>query len=376
MKVTVIIPDSMTTPTGGLGVQFHNLYKRLSKDIDFCIVGFPDEGNKGDNYREAINPMPHVNYGPLTALMGQIVYFKEALEFGKPDIVHAYDWTTYLAGYYLATYFNVPLVSSMQLSIKGLESQGIYNCADPNSIDGQLLHNYQCEIEKFVLEKSDRIICVSKAYSKYLPEVFYKTAIIPNGIDLSEWKDKADVVFPGKNKYKVVYIGRFASMKGVHNLLKANIPKDIDLILVGSPNGGDGQVIQEIDPAIKANDNIYYVGPLYDQNKIDMLNGADAVIVPSTHEPFGIVALEALASKSILLSTRVDGMGDFLDDKNSILIPPGSRGIEKAFNDFLQLTDNQKEQMIQEGLKTCKEHDWDSIAKQYLDVYNVYKSKK
>ena len=126
-------------------------------------------------------------------------------------------------------------------------------------------------------------------------------------------------------------------MKGVQHLLEANVPQDIDLILVGSTNGGDAEVMQKIDPAIKANNNIHYVGPIYGQEKIDMLNGADAVIVPSIHEPFGIVALEALASKSILLSSRVDGMGDFLDDKNSIIVPPGSYGIEKAFNDFLQL---------------------------------------
>lgn len=373
MKITAIIPDSISTPVGGMGEQFKNTYKYLKEDVEINIVGYPDKDYKEPNYVGAKNPIPEASYGPLTALLGQVIYFKEALKFGKPDIVHAYDWTTYMAGYCLAKHFDVPLLLSMQLSVNGLASQNIFNCGDPSTIDGHLLQKYQCQIEDFVLKNADKVICVSQAYTKYLPqETEGKTIVIPNGISLSKWDSKADVVFPGKNKYKIVYIGRFASMKGVQHLLEANVPQDIDLILVGSTNGGDAEVMQKIDPAIKDNNNIHYVGPIYGQEKIDMLNGADAVIVPSIHEPFGIVALEALASKSILLSSRVDGMGDFLDDKNSIIVPPGSYGIEKAFNDFLQLKDSQKKDMIKEGLKTCKAHDWKNISKQYLEVYKSF----
>jgi glycosyltransferase involved in cell wall biosynthesis len=373
MKVTVILPDSMSSPTGGLGVQFNHLYKELSEEIDFCIVGYPDD-NPVKNYVGAVNPIPQIQHGSLTTLMGQTIYLAEAIKFGKPDVVHAYDWSTYLAGYYLAKHFDVPLLLTMQLSVKGLESQNIYNCADPSTIDGRSLHNYHCHIEDFVLKKADRTICVSDSYTRYLPkEIKNKTVVIPNGIDLPNWKNQSNATFPGKNKYKIVYIGRFAKMKGVDLLLKANLPDNIDLILIGKPDGGDVEVLDLIKNTLKFKSNIFYVGPLYDQNKIDTLYGADAVIMPSIHEPFGIVALEALASKSILLSSRVDGMSDFLTNKNSIHITPGVKGIEKALNDFIVLTESQKTQMIYEGIKTCKKHNWNHISKQYLKVYKSLK---
>lgn len=371
MKVTVIIPDSMSTPTGGLGVQFNNLYSRLNNHIDFCIVGYPED-NPPPNYIPAETPLPELQHGSLNTLIGHTIYLAKALEFGKPDIVHAYDWSTYFAGYYVAKYFKVPLLVTMQLSVRGLGDHNIYNCMNFNSKDGQWIHKYHTQMEEFVLKNSDQIICVSNGYQKYIPKVsLNKTKIIPNGIDLKQWQTtKSLPSLPGSNKYKIAYIGRFAEMKGVSELMLADIPSGIDLILIGSPNGGDNHVISLIEEVKKEKNNVYYVGPYYGQDKIDILNQMDAVIMPSKHEPFGIVALEALASKSILLSSRVDGMGDFLTNQNSILVSPGVSGVEKAFNAFLKLSFKEKNNMIQEGLKTCLNYKWDDIAQQYLKVYN------
>jgi len=370
MKVTAIIPDRISTPVGGMGEQFKNTYKYLKNDIEINIVGYLDKETKQENYRGVTNPLPHLLHGNLNTLWGHIEYFYEALQYGKPDIVHSYDWTTYMAGYYLAKHFNVPLMLTVQLSAKGLESQGLMSCVDPLTPDGQWLHKCHIEMEKFCMVNADIVTSVSKAYKKYLPpSIEKKTVVIPNGIDLPQWQSTSDVSFPGKNKFKVVYIGRFAEMKGVKHLLEAKIPKEIDLIMVGHPDGGDGSIVGRMDELLKKQDNIFYVGPMYGQNKIDMLCAADAVIMPSTHEPFGIVALEALASKSILLSSRVDGMGDFLNEKNSIYAEPSADGIQKAFKEFLSLSESKKSMMVSEGIKTCKKYNWKNISKQYLNIY-------
>lgn len=370
MKVLVLFPDSISKPVGGLGVQFKNLYSRLSDKIDFYVVGFPeDEKNEVKHYRPAKNPTPGVGTGSVLTLMGHIVYLSEGLEYPKPDIVHAYDWTTYLAGYYLAKYHKVPLLLTMQLSVKGLHEAGIAQCIDHDSIDGKVLHNLHYNHERFVLSKANKIINVSQGYAKHTEEFEDKTIIIPNGIDLNRWVPKNKMELPGNNKFKVVYIGRFVKMKALDILSQTNIPKEIDLILIGDPAYGETEINQGLADMAEKQDNVHYIGPQYGQDKIDILYAADAIIMPSKHEPFGIVALEALASKSILLSSRIDGMGDFLDDSNSIKVELTVEGIEKSFHDYLALTEKQKQSMIENGLETCKKYNWDNIANQYYEVY-------
>jgi glycosyltransferase involved in cell wall biosynthesis len=373
MKVLVIFPDSMSKPTGGLGVQFKNLYERLNNKIDFYIAGYPDYNNGIKNYVHVGHPVPDIKHGTINTLLGHTVYLAESLKFPKPDLVHAYDWTTYFAGVYLAQIHKVPLLVTMQLSANALVYAGVFNCDNINTVDGLWLHKAHIETEWFSLKKADKIISVSNGYSNYFPSLKDKTVVIPNGIDLKSWTPKQKIILPGKNKYKVVYIGRFALMKSVDTLLDIDVPDNIDLIFVGSKNGGDAICINKLQDALNnKKKNVYYYGPAYDQEKIDVLEAADAVIVPSRHEPFGIVALEALASKSILISSRKDGLGDFLNDNNSIKCDVSKEGIEKSLNDFLNLSQQQKNTFIENGLKVCKEYNWDDIAEQYYQIYKSF----
>lgn len=370
MKVIVLFPDSISIPTGGLGVQFKNIYSRLKDRVDFHIVGYPDNNNI-KNYIGAGHPLPMLQHGAINTLLGHTIYLAKALNFPKPDLIHSYDWSTYLAGVYLSQIHKVPLLLSMQLSINAMAvSVGIMNCHDVNSVDGYWLHKTHVESEWFGLVNANKIINVSNGYAKYFPQLKDKTTVIPNGIDLKEWQPTEKIKLPGDRKFKVVYIGRQASMKSVSALLDAQIPENVDLIFVGSSNGGDANCVQKLQQQLRDNKpGLYHYGPAYDQEKVNVLFSADAIIMPSKHEPFGIVALEALASKSILLASRVDGLGDFLTDENSINCGFTADSITAALNYFTQLSESQKEKMIECGLQTCEKYKWDDIAEQYYEVY-------
>ena len=369
MKVLAIIPDSISNPTGGLGIQFKNLYSNLKDKIDFYISGYPTD-TPPQNYIGVSHPIPTIRHGSINTLLGHSVYLAESLKHPKPDIVHSYDWSTYLSGVYLAKHYKVPLLLTIQLSAKGLETVGIYNCLDPKNADGAWLHYTHTEIENYGLSESDKIICVSQSYTKYFnEEINKKIEVIPNGISLDKWKPTGKIKLPGKNKYKVVYIGRMALMKSVDLILQSNIPEDIDLIFVGSENGGDFGCLDLLSKTLDIKDNIFYYGSAYDQEKVNLLHSADAIIMPSRHEPFGIVALEAFASECILLSSRVDGLNDFCNDSNSILCTPSKEGIELALYKLKNLSTDKKNKMIQQGLKTCENYKWDKISNQYLEVY-------
>lgn len=369
MKVLTLIPDSMTEPTGGLGVQWKELYIRLKDRIDFYISGYPEKENV-DNYIGVVHPIPQIKHGSVNIILGTSSYLAGGLTFPKPDIVHAMDWTVYLSGVYAAAIHNVPLIVSMQLSPKAMNQKDIYFCSDRNSIDGQWINDTCLGIEEVGLRLANKIIHVSNGYANnYFKEYSNKSVVIPNGIDLSKWKQTEKIELPGNAKYKVVYIGRFTTMKSVAELVMAEIPKEIDLILIGDDKGSDLPTIEVLSQVLGKKENLHYFGSKYEQDKINALFSADAVIFPSKHEPFGIVGLEALASKSVVLSSRIDGISDYLDESNSIYCGYTSESISKAFLEFLTLSEERKNELITNGLNTCLKYNWDNIADSYYQEY-------
>lgn len=372
-KIMIIIPDRLDKPVGGLGVQCKNLIENLKKDFNFEILGYPDDESKDPNYTGALNPFPRVQHSTLTTAVGQIAYFAEAVKKEKPDIVHAYDWSSYLSGVYTSRHFNVPLVVSMQLSVNLLNSLGIKYVADDQNYDGLWLQQLHMRSEIMGLEVSDKIIQVSEAYKKYFdryPGLNEKTVVIPNGIDLKKWQNYKKTTLPGTGKYKIVYIGRFSKMKNVEAILNAKVPKEVDLIFVGKQEGGDDRIFKSMKDFVQREDNVYYHDPVYGQEKIDFLNSADAVIIPSVHEPFGIVALEGLASGSIVLSSFVDGMSDFLSEDFAINCGITFKTIEGAYQKFLNLSEENKEKMKEEGYGVALKYSWKSAAEKMKRVYD------
>lgn len=368
----MMAPDRVSKPVGGMGVQVFNLTAALSKDFDFDLIGYPDE-DPPSNYFGVENPLPRIPHSALTTLASQIAYYAKAEKLPKPDLVHAQDWSTYLAGIYTAEYFNVPLVVSMNLSVIMLETIGVVFAKDFGAWDGYWLHRTHCEIELLGLRKAEKIIHVSEGYRKrfgHINEFDKKTVVVPNGIELKDWEKFQNIKLPGKNKIKVVFIGRPAIMKGVIPLCEAKIPKEIDLIFITPETGGEFDTHQKIVEKVEKEDNVYYMGPLFDKDKINALCTADAVIMPSRQEPFGIVALEALASKSILLSSFADGMSDFLTEEIALNCGTTKESIEKSLKQVVKMSEAEKKYRIERGLEVCQKYTWENAAKKMKAVYD------
>jgi glycogen(starch) synthase len=377
MVVHVLFPDSMEKPVGGLGVQFNEIYKRIKDKVEFEIMGFPTY-NPAENYHNVINIMPDLGHAAISNIANQITYFYESARAKKkPDIIHAYDWTVYLAGVFAARLHNVPLVCSMNLSIVGLRMNGMVYCGNYDSYDGYWIQSAHEFSEALGMEHADKIIHVSKNYAENFKPFLDKTVVIQNGIDFNFWKEESKFKFPfaGKNKKKIVYIGRMTPMKGILPLCQAEIPEDIDLYFVGDMTGGDemcyGAMIDKCNGK-----NIFHLGYLQGEEKRAALQGADAVIMPSLHEPFGIVGLEALASKSILISSFTDGISDYLPKNIGIYCGKTKEEIEKAIKKFKSMSDKEIEKRKNIGFKIAEKYDWDKLAEEYYQTYEeVLKNK-
>jgi glycosyltransferase involved in cell wall biosynthesis len=111
------------------------------------------------------------------------------------------------------------------------------------------------------------------------------------------------------------------------------------------------------------------LGYLRGEAKKSLLQSADAVIMPSLHEPFGIVGLEALASKTVLISSFTDGISDYLTPDVGIDCGKTKESIGEALNIFKNMSDEELVERKEKGYLQAEKYDWENISKKYFEVY-------
>lgn len=343
MKVLLLLPDTIKNPFGGMGVQADSLTS--NSRIEYTV---------NELKRSSIFVKGELNI--VINLIEQIENFPK----GEYDIVHSFDFSTYLQGKAFSKMYDIPHVHTVQLAFNEIGYTGeLMNVA--NTI----------EAESFITP--DSVIYVSMEYLNKYGGLTENAYYMPNGIDLHKWitTPKQEVKLPGRpNAKKLCYIGRYAIMKNVLSLLQADIPEDVDVYFIGSHRGADGNIYDTTRQVIDKTDNFYFLGAKYGDNKINYLREMDAVIVPSTHEPFGIVCLEALASDSILLSSMESGMGEYLDEEVAINCGTTPESISAGIKKWLSLGKKEKTNMILKGRELCKILSEDRM-RSYIE--NIYK---
>ena len=140
------------------------------------------------------------------------------------------------------------------------------------------------------------------------PSISGKAQVVYNGYDTSRFTDRR--AFPHPRPYVLAY-GRHTYKKGFDLLLKAfavlaeRLPH-MDLILAG--DGEQSQELAALREALGLRDRVILYGRANPEEVIQLLNGCRLVVIPSREEPFGIVAMEAIASGRPVVATRAGGL--------------------------------------------------------------------
>lgn len=369
MKVLALIPDFIDKPGGGLGEQYRNLYKALDGKVDFYTIAHPEKNKTIKHFKYAVNPVPLCGHPCLSTAYGQSEYLLKALEFGVDyDIIHSFDWSTAYAGCLCSWHFKKPLISSINLSPRLLNQANIPLCLDINTKDGRAINDLMCYFEELGLIHSNKIITVSEYYAEVFKPFGDKIHVIKNGLKIEEWKETRKPKLPGKNKTKVCYIGRATGMKGIDTIVNCNVPDDIDLYFVVSIKSAEKEHWEKVKKKHNGK-NIFHIPGLYGQDKIDFLFAMDAVIMPSIHEPFGIVALEALISNNVFITTNSGGIKEITEGVDVLQIET-SNDLEQALNTLKNMPEDVRSRYHQQGVNRAKMFNWNTIAEQY---YNLYK---
>ena len=340
-KILMLTWEYPPRVVGGISRVVYDLSHRLIKDgHEVTVVTYRDgevpyyEDDKGvkvyrvDNYmiqpNNFIDWILQLNFN-MVERASQII-----AEQGKFDVIHAHDWLVANAAKTLKHSFDIPIVATIHATEAGRNS-GI---REPNQ-------KYINDTEWMLTYEANEVIVNSNYMKSEVQRLFglpfEKINVVPNGVNLNKFTGMdRDYSFRRKyamdNEKIILFMGRLVYEKGVQHLIAA-MPKilsnynDAKLIIAG--RGGMMDELRAEASNLGLNDKIYFTGYLNSKQVQKMYKCADVAVFPSTYEPFGIVALEAMLAGvptvvsdvgglDEIVTHGVDGMKSYAGNANSI----------------------------------------------------------
>lgn len=231
------------------------------------------------------------------------------------DLVHCHDWLGAYAAKVLKHACGLPLITTIHATEYGRNS-GLYTDLQRQISDAEWWLTYE----------SWRVICCSKYMSGELSMVFHlpqdKLEVISNGVDPSRFAllpEDDPVAYRrryARDQEKILFfIGRLVREKGAQVLLEA-LPKirrywpDVKCIIAG-----DGPMLAELRAKaheLQVADIVSFTGFVNDQERNRLYAISDVAVFPSFYEPFGIVALEAMATGTPVVASDTGGLSEII----------------------------------------------------------------
>ena len=245
--------------------------------------------------------------------------------------------------------------------------------------------------EKTCLETVDRVVATSpqeKEHMRSLVSTQGLIDIIPCGTDIERLgaierpAARQQLNIPVDAKI-VLYVGRFDRRKGIETLVRAIAKSslrgnsNLQLIIaggyrLGASDGIEYDRIRGIVKELGLEAITSFPGRLTESDLPMYYAAADVCVVPSHYEPFGLVAIEAMACRTPVVASDVGGLKfTVVPEVNGLLVPPQDEtAFAKAIDRILSdptLRDNLGQTARQRVEIVLS---WDSVASQLSCLYN------
>ena len=389
MKVLMVSWEYPPVVIGGLGRHVHHLATTLAEAGHEVVVlsrrpsgTDPRSHPSTDEIAEGVRVVaaaqdPHeFDFGSdmmaWTLAMGHsMVRAGLAIKGGRnrpwrPDVVHAHDWLVAHPAITLAEHFDVPLISTIHATEAGRHS---------GWVSGAISRQVHA-VESWLVNESDSLITCSASMSDEITELFgpglAETRVIRNGIDAARWSFAKRC--PRTGPAHLVYLGRLEYEKGIHDLIAA-LPRirrthpGTTLTIAGT--GTQQSWLAEQARKHKVLKATTFVGHLDHEQLVRLLHAADAAVLPSHYEPFGIVALEAAATGIPLVTSNVGGLGEaVINGKTGMSFPPRDiTGLANAVRAVLDDPDAAQRMAVAARERLTSDFDWQTVAEETAQVY-------
>lgn len=237
-----------------------------------------------------------------------------------------------------------------------------------------------------VLDDAAAVICVGKEEAERVRARYPDQRVVrlPNGVDQTRFESgdggrfRRERGIPAGSRV-LLAVGRIDPQKNQRfavRLLREVLEQDpaTRLVLIGPVTDAayERRVRAEVRE-LGVDDRVDLVAGVdpFGQEIVDAYHAADAFLLPSIHEPFGIVILEAWSAGVPVIASRVGGVPSFVDDGvDGLLCPPNDigafLGAWRRLSDEVALRDS----MVSAGrAKVAREYDWRTVTGQLVDLY-------
>jgi glycogen(starch) synthase len=294
---------------------------------------------------------------------------------GPFDLIHVHDWLVAFVGNAFKQSFKTPLLSTIHATERG-RGRG-YLASD----QARAIHH----IEWWLSFESWRVIACSEYMRDEISSFFAcprdKIEVVPNGVETTRFDRLEGQDFSRfRNMYalpseQIVFsVGRVVFEKGLHVLVKA-----MPLILAQHPStkvvvagkGPELESLRSLAWSLGVGEKVLFTGFITDEDRDRLFKIADCAVFPSLYEPFGIVALEAMAAQCPVVVSEVGGLKDVVQHAETGITvhPDDPASLAWGIIHALQNPQWSAARVANAYRVVREEYNWERIARMTVDVY-------
>lgn len=330
----------------------------------------------------------HVDAGPPEPipkddLWGYMPDFAEQLHAAwsrtHPDVVHGHFWMSGWAALQAATPLGIPVLQTFHAlgSVKRRQ-QGAKDTSPAE----------RCAIEAEIAATVDITLAESNE------EVFElvrsgadprRVWVVPSGVDLDVFSPRGPVAARPDRGARVVVVSRLVERKGVGNVITAlrDVP-DTQLVIAGGPPQHrleahpEARRLMHIARASGVDDRVELVGQIDHDAVAALYRSADVVVCVPWYEPFGLVALEAMACGVPVLASAVGGLVDtVVDGVTGVMVPPRDPGrLANVLQHLLADAAFRRALGVAGARRARRRYGWTTIARETSRAYQHAASRR
>jgi len=390
MRVIMLSWEYPPKIVGGISRHVYDLAHALVKqDVEVHVITCEHPGAAAEEVEDGIYLYRVTPSGPGNDFIHWVQLLNDAMleradalvadllnQNDGQAVLHAHDWLTHYAAAALKHKYHLPLVATIHATEYGRN----------NGINGPT-QGYINSVETQLQNEAWRVI-VCTEFMKQECEFAFSTPwgkmdVVPNGVEAAKFNlpdftplEKAEfrARYAAPEEKIIFFVGRMVREKGVQVLIES-LPKvrwgyhDAKLLICG---GGQREHLVNLAAYLGMERHVYFAGFVPDDDLMKIYSIIDIACFPSLYEPFGIVALEAMAAKVPVVVSDAGGLPEVVENNvTGITTYAGNpNSLADGLLKLLHEPDTAERLVDAAYERVLTTFNWDTIATQTTAVYN------
>jgi glycosyltransferase involved in cell wall biosynthesis len=285
-----------------------------------------------------------------------------------PDVVHAHFWMSGIAALHAARPLAIPVAQTFHaLGVVKRRHQGTHDGSPAERL----------ALERDVARSVDLVIATSIDETRELHRMGAgrtRMQVVPCGVDLEHFHPRPGNDDVRSDRPRVLVVSRLVERKGIGNVIEAvaKVP-DVELVIAGGAPAAlmdddlEARRFRDLSYELGVDDRVDMIGAVPRERIPALMSSADIVVCCPWYEPFGLVALEAMACGVPVVASKVGGLAEtVLHGSTGLQVRPRNPGDIAAAITTLLEDEQLRRRMGHEGHRRARRYAWPRIAAETL----------